>query len=551
MSTAERIRGKDCIPQIEEYVKQGFSLTKAFEQVSQETGVSLAALRMAFWREVKESPRRSFKFAFTEEEEKVLVAACMIHAHQGIPLTFRDFIEMASIFAKRDANRPFSRQFVYDFIDRHQDVLCKKNGKITSPTRCLDTTQEKTQDFISLVDMHMKGNTMNKRNIFVFDETTVGDDVSLPIVIGMRRKSGGGNNNVFCIREKKLGCYIPFSMPDGSTPFRVFIFASGSKKEGRILPHALVPTVERRQRTRPHRLFLQSEKGSLTLELFKIIMEEFIKWWKGVHPGLHCFLISDNLSIHRNSGIVKKARKHGIHMLNIMPGTSHWFQVHDQLPFANLKKKMTQKKNRLSRSFSLTRQRRRALLMGFFYKAERKALRPHIVRKSFSDVGLWPFNPQKILQICQNHCPVDSKNEENEMLRDLIDAINVHKQKQEKWCNKILSGMEAASMTEAENYDFQIFRDDDDDESASDVGDEDQSSFNEDYEDMPMQPPTKRKRTPTTERKTCSARGCQKSHFWSKKWVECPKCKKNFCPSHAKKLQRHKCHNLSFHQLKS
>ena len=133
-------------------------------------------------------------------------------------------------------------------------------------------------------------------------------------------------------------------MPDGTTPFRVFIFKSGTKKQGRILQHALVPREERKLRARPHRLFLQSKKGFLTNHLFKIIMEDFTKWWTTTHPGLHCFMISDNLSVHRNEQIVKTAEMHGVHMLNIMPGTCHWLQIHDQLPFANLKNEMKRKR---------------------------------------------------------------------------------------------------------------------------------------------------------------------------------------------------------------
>ena len=177
---------------------------------------------------------------------------------------------------------------------------------------------------------------------------------------------------MLCIREKALGFYIPFSMPDCSMPFRVFIFKSGSKKKGQVLPQALRPVEERRLRTRSERLFLQSEKGFLTTELFKIIMKEFIKWWERDHKGLHCFLISDNLSILRADDIVRTAVRHGVHMLNIMPGTSHWFQVHDQFPFANLKKIMATKKRRCSRLFTLARPKRMGSLMGFFYKAERR-----------------------------------------------------------------------------------------------------------------------------------------------------------------------------------
>ena len=54
-------------------------------------------------------------------------------------------------------------------------------------------------------------------------------------------------------------------------------------------------------------------------------------------PFSNVFLINDNLSIHRNKDIVAEAEDNGIHMINIMPESSHWFKVHDQLPFARLK----------------------------------------------------------------------------------------------------------------------------------------------------------------------------------------------------------------------
>ena len=42
-------------------------------------------------------------------------------------------------------------------------------------------------------------------------------------VITERRKSGGGNVNVVLSHMKARGSYIPFSIPDDSTPFRVFV----------------------------------------------------------------------------------------------------------------------------------------------------------------------------------------------------------------------------------------------------------------------------------------------------------------------------------------
>ena len=196
MTEGEAVSGKDCIPFVEECMKRAISRKDAIRLVAELNDVSVNTVRMALWRKAKTSPYRSLKYAFSEEEEKLLEAVCVIHARGGRALSMPDFIELASIFAGRDENHRFSRQFVLSFIERHKEVLFLDRGEITSPTRCLDSTQEKTQEFISLLDRYMKGNTMNKRNIFVFDETVIGDSNSVPVVIGQRRKSGGGNINV-------------------------------------------------------------------------------------------------------------------------------------------------------------------------------------------------------------------------------------------------------------------------------------------------------------------------------------------------------------------
>ena len=76
-------------------------------------------------------------------------------------------------------------------------------------------------------------------------------------------------------------------------------------------------------------------------------MKEFTKLWTTTRPGLHYFMVSDNLRIHTNDSIMKNARTQGIHMFNIILDSSHWFQIHDQVPFETLKNKMTQFKDEI------------------------------------------------------------------------------------------------------------------------------------------------------------------------------------------------------------
>ena len=239
-------------------------------------------------------------------------------------------------------------------------------------------------------------------------------------------------------------------------------------------------------------------------------MEEFNKWWKRFHPGIKCFLILDYLSIHSDDDIVRTAARHSVHMLNIIPGTSHWFQAHDQLPFANLKKIIVRKKNRYSRFFTLSRPKRMASLKGFFYKAEKKSLLPHIVRESFADVGLWPWDPGKNLEICLKHCPVGPLPQEDETVRQLANAINIHNREQEEWLEKNPSSLEEVSATQAENCEFVIFRDEEEYEDNDDDGDEHLSPPQSNSDPMPFQPPANRPPRPSGKRKTCSLKGCEK-----------------------------------------
>jgi len=104
-------------------------------------------------------------------------------------------------------------------------------------------------------------------------------------------------------------------------------------------------------------------------------MDEFTKWWTTTRPGLHCFLICDNLSVHKDYDIVQNARCNGIHFLNIMPGSSHWFQVHDQQPFGQLKKNMRDLKNQNPTQISAEPELRNMIFMVRFGEVEKEALK--------------------------------------------------------------------------------------------------------------------------------------------------------------------------------
>lgn len=342
-------------------------------------------------------------------------------------------------------------------------------------------------------------------------------------------------------RESALGCFIPFSMPDGNTPFRVFLFKNDKMKETDSPKIVVAPDEERWIRGEPFRLFLFSKTGFLTNPLFKIVMEHFSKWWTTTRPGLHCFMLSDNLKIHRSVDIVRMARDKGIHLLNIMVGSSHWFQVHDQLPFAMLKKTMKDQKYQCVRSISLPPQERRDLLMCMFYEAETKAFEPHLLRESFATVGLWPWMPSIILKNAEEFSPVIPQSNRDDMVNDLATKIIMQEEQKEARVKELLATRKRERVLPSH---FSKIRERPGENGAPKEdggGEEDAPSSGSTSMDVSLESPSKRPKKAFVSHAVCGASGCENRLFWSKKWVFCPKCNIHFCPSHADEIQKHKC----------
>jgi len=55
---------------------------------------------------------------------------------------------------------------------------------VTSPTRCSDRMLQKAKEFVGELDTIMASHHMNKSNTLDFDETIIGDGVSLHLFIG-------------------------------------------------------------------------------------------------------------------------------------------------------------------------------------------------------------------------------------------------------------------------------------------------------------------------------------------------------------------------------
>ena len=91
---------------------------------------------------------------------------------------------------------------------------------------------------------------------------------------------------------------------------------------------------------------------------------------------------------------------------------------------------MSQLKNKFSRVSLLPPKDSKNFMMGVYKTVESHAFAPHIIKSSFAEVGLWPWNPALIRKLCQEHCPPPSQLNGSHVLRKFERLMNAPRVKQ-------------------------------------------------------------------------------------------------------------------------
>ena len=179
--------------------------------------------------------------------------------------------------------------------------------------------------------------------------------------------------------------------------------------------------------------------------------------------------------------------------------------------------------------------------MGEFYEAEKKALDPKAVRDSYALVGLHPWDKNLILKNCQENSPVAPHSSENSMISELAEKISMYSEMKRSEVDRIRSSVKRPEV--ATPGKTQKRERSEEECKKRQVQEGEGGPYSSYQKSMPIttQSPAKRAKSMHMEIKTCAAKGCQNTHYWSKKWVFCQNCNKNFCEEHKHELHYHHC----------
>ncbi len=87
--------------------------------------------------------------------------------------------------------------------------------------------------------------------------------------------------------------------------------------------------------------------------------------------------------------------------------------------------------------------------MCLFYEAEACAFQPHVVRKAFADVGLSPWNPEKIRDVAKKHDVSQSLEDDSDRVQEFVQkSITIEEEKRAE-LDRMLKQMERAEVKTA------------------------------------------------------------------------------------------------------
>ena len=129
-------------------------------------------------------------------------------------------------------------------------------------------------------------------------------------------------------------------------------------------------------------------------------------------------------------------------------------------------------KSQLRPSDSVQPEDRKMISMAMFYQAEKKAFSISAVKGSFEEVGLYPWNREKIFDHCKKFCGVQCQQDMDRAYIALAEAVKQHHEKQLSECCKIVSEMRPVTVASLKMIEKQKCHDEDD---VEDQQEEDES----------------------------------------------------------------------------
>ena len=303
---------------------------------------------------------------------------------------------------------PFCLSWAYAFMKDHEKFLVSGHGQAMAPSRHRDTMLWMCEKFAADWDREVQQRSMSAKGVINFDEKLVvfrGTNCMF-----LRALRPDGTKNVIMPKDIRIGSLVSFASADGELVAQFWILKV-AVEDDRAVKKARV-SLDRMILDRHYNgkvFFMLSRSGYLDESSFYMLMSRFINLWKVRYSvsadtsepsPRHCFLLCDQLRIHRSLEVVLKLVHSNMYPWYFPTMMSYPIQPLDNFPHANFEHNFNSAAGHYVPAALERGQPVHQALQALAQRAALEAMQPPAVIRAFENCHVWPWNRDELIAFC-------------------------------------------------------------------------------------------------------------------------------------------------------
>jgi len=212
---------KAAVSRVVDTFASGGTLKSALEHVSAETGISTAALRMAYHRSPSGVRRLHGNCTLTAHEDDVLVGVAQAFSLNNFPLSGAQIRAVV----KRRWDKDVSKPWVTRWVRRHRHQLSLRACKALADKRAGPEVLEGTKAFCGELETFLEFHSFTPASVFNYDETRV-TQTGGNLVAKRIEARGKARSNASTTRKAPVASLLTFVSASGDVFMSVYVMKS-------------------------------------------------------------------------------------------------------------------------------------------------------------------------------------------------------------------------------------------------------------------------------------------------------------------------------------
>jgi hypothetical protein len=281
-----------------------------------------------------------------------------------------------------------------DFLKRHKKYIKHKKTKGIEMVRVRSVEEEDLDAFLAAAQQLFDQHQFVPDLIINADESPVDAMRSQP----SKRLTTSTNSRASVIQgeNEKLRTILPFIAASGRVWMVVLIFICGKSEDDEAEREVPINTQLRKLRGSYRFFMLGQKKEFINTPLWIKKTNELLNIISPYQGGKSTPLLTfDRHTSHLAEEAIVLLLENNVHTLLFPPHTTHWLQPFDDMAAAALKKTVKHMRDSQNWSLCFRGMKPTNTLASIIINAVTKAFTPEVIKASFKNTGIYPFDKEK------------------------------------------------------------------------------------------------------------------------------------------------------------